>query len=197
MRIIGGQLGGLRFEAPPGDLTRPTSDRVREGLASALQSRGAFESADVLDLFAGSGALSFEAISRGARRAVLVENQRRVVNAVLEVARTIGVDQQVEMLCLDLVRDPAAAAQCIAQSHPEPFDLVFADPPYQAIDAVVPLLKQLRDRALFHPGSIMVIEHATAHAPQTLSDFAFLAKYRYGDTTVVLLRCTPQGEDLS
>ena len=76
MRIVGGSLGGRRFSGPPGDATRPTSERVREAIASALDARGWIEGAVVLDLFAGTGALAFEALSRGADRAFLVERSR-------------------------------------------------------------------------------------------------------------------------
>lgn len=195
MRIIGGRLGGLRFRGPPGRLTRPTPERVREGLASALEARGVIKNARVLDLFAGTGALSFEAISRGALRAVLVEKDRRVVSAIAEIASSIGVQQNVAILCMDLTRDPAAATKGILRCHPDPFDLVFADPPYPVIDAVPPLLDELRIRGCLHSRSFVAIEHATGHVPTGLSGFALLAEYRYGDTTVALLGCKRQEKE--
>ena len=86
MRIVGGRLSGRRFGAPGGRGTRPTSDRAREALGSALESRGAFDDAHVLDLFAGTGALGFEALSRGASDAVMVDCDPRVVRQIKQSA---------------------------------------------------------------------------------------------------------------
>ena len=82
MRIVGGRLSGRRFGATKGRGTRPTSDRVREALASALDARAAFDQASVLDLFAGTGALSFEALSRGAAEAVLVDRDPEALGQI-------------------------------------------------------------------------------------------------------------------
>ncbi len=195
MRIIGGQLGGLRFKGPPGGLTRPTPERVREGLASALESRDGFCGKSVLDLFAGTGALSFEALSRGASRALLVDNDRDALRAIGEVARRLGIWERLDAMCLDLVRDPKGAAERIAMAGSGRFDLVFADPPYDQIDAVPPLLDELLARNALAPGSIVAIEHAKKRAPHGLEKMAEVASYRYGDTAVVLLRCSGPRED--
>jgi 16S rRNA (guanine966-N2)-methyltransferase len=188
MRIIGGKLGGLRFRAPPGRATRPTADRVREGIASVLEARGAFQDALVLDLFAGTGALSFEALSRGASRALTVDHNRRILRALTEVAASLGLAEKITPLYLDLLRDPVAAADQIWRLQGSPFDLVFADPPYRYITGLPDLLAALVKRGLITSAGSIVIEYATKEPLPDLEAFVRVASYRYGDTTVALLR---------
>ena len=121
MRIIAGAWRGRAIEAPPGQSTRPTADRARESLFSMLASRlGSFEELRVADLFAGSGALGFEALSRGAADAVFVEND---ANAAASIRRNAG-----KLGATDRSRVIAGSALRLPKS--EPFDLIFADPPY-------------------------------------------------------------------
>jgi 16S rRNA (guanine966-N2)-methyltransferase len=121
MRIIAGKWRGRTIEAPPGRGTRPTADRVRETLFSMLASRlGSFEDLRIADVFAGSGALGFEALSRGARSATFVENDSAAVAAIRRSAEKLGCAVQV------------LAGSAFALPRAEPFDLVFADPPYAA-----------------------------------------------------------------
>jgi 16S rRNA (guanine966-N2)-methyltransferase len=188
MRIIGGRFGGLRFKGPPDRATRPTADRVREALASILEARGAFVDAVVLDLFSGTGALCFEALSRGAARAVAVDNDRRAIQAIAEVAKTLNVADRIDILRLDLLKDPTAIAERIARAEQGPFDLVFADPPYRNITALPALLGALAKRSIFGSTTLVVVEHATKQPPTHLVALIPLASYRYGDTTLTLLR---------
>jgi 16S rRNA (guanine966-N2)-methyltransferase len=119
MRIIAGVWRGRPLLAPPGASTRPTADRVREALFSMLASRiGTFEGLRVADLFAGSGALGLEALSRGAAYCVFVENDRAAAEAIRANIATLGAPGEV------LARGAEHAA------FPEPFDLAFLDPPY-------------------------------------------------------------------
>jgi 16S rRNA (guanine966-N2)-methyltransferase len=121
MRIIAGEWRGRTIEAPPGQGTRPTADRVRETLFSMLASRlGSFEDLRVADLFAGSGALGFEALSRGAASATFVESDTQAGAAVRRNAHKLGVAERVRVI--------AGSALALRQS--EPFDLILADPPY-------------------------------------------------------------------
>ena len=121
MRIIAGAWRGRPIEAPPGQGTRPTGDRVRETLFSMLASRlGSFEDLRVADLFAGSGALGFEALSRGAAHATLVERDAAVAAVIRRNADKFGASDRVRIL----------SSSAIALPQSEPFDLVFADPPY-------------------------------------------------------------------
>jgi 16S rRNA (guanine966-N2)-methyltransferase len=119
MRIISGKWRGRALEAPPGLATRPTADRVRETLFSMLVSRvGNFEDLRVADLFAGSGALGFEALSRGAAHATFVENDSKAAATIRGNAAKLGADVQV------------FASSALALPRSAPFDLIFADPPY-------------------------------------------------------------------
>jgi 16S rRNA (guanine966-N2)-methyltransferase len=121
MRIIAGTWRGRTIDSPPGPATRPTADRVRETLFSMLASRlGSFENLRIADLFAGSGALGFEALSRGATHATFVENDAKAV-AVIRANAT-------KLRALDHILVVPGSALGLPQS--EPFDLIFADPPY-------------------------------------------------------------------
>lgn len=121
MRIIAGAWRGRTIEAPPGAATRPTGDRVRETLFSMLASRlGSFEELRVADLFAGSGALGLEALSRGAASATFVESDAAAVAAVRRNAEKLGATGRARVI----------AGSALALPRSEPFDLVFADPPY-------------------------------------------------------------------
>lgn len=121
MRIIAGEWRGRTIEAPPGQATRPTADRVRETLFSMLASRlGSFEELRVADLFAGSGALGLEALSRGASSATFVESDAKAAAVLRRNADTLRASHRVQIL-------PGSA---LALPQSKPFDLIFADPPY-------------------------------------------------------------------
>ena len=121
MRIIAGQLRGRTLEAPKGQSTRPTGDRVREALFSMLASRvGSFEGLRVADLYAGSGALGFEALSRGAAFATFVETDPPAQAAIKANAAKLGVAERVRIL----------GGSALALPRSDPFELIFADPPY-------------------------------------------------------------------
>src|SRR4051812_1990207 len=110
MRIVGGRLGGRRIAPPPGNVTRPTSGRVREALASALDARGAIVGRNVLDLYAGTGALGFEMLSRGAEHVVFVERDAKVAEHIRRAARELDVTASVEILREDASKAKAQAA---------------------------------------------------------------------------------------
>ena len=123
MRIIAGEWRGRRLQTPPGMDTRPTADRVRETLFSMLVSRlGAFDGLRVADLFAGSGALGFEALSRGAAFACFVERDGKAAAAIRANAADLGARDRVQII----------GGSALALPRSEPFDLIFADPPYAA-----------------------------------------------------------------
>ena len=121
MRIIAGQFRGRTLDAPSGLSTRPTGDRVREALFSMLASRiGSFEGLRVADLYAGSGALGFEALSRGAVHATFVETDGAAQGAIKANAAKLGVADHVRIL----------GASALALPRSDAYDLIFADPPY-------------------------------------------------------------------
>jgi 16S rRNA (guanine966-N2)-methyltransferase len=172
-RIIGGVAGGRRI-AVPSTGTRPTSDRVREALFSALEARGAIEDAEVLDLYAGSGALGIEALSRGASTAVLVERDPRacaVIQANIGVAGVRGA----------LVR--RASVPAYLRRTPGPVDLVLVDPPYSdPIDDVVALLP-----GWTRSGALVVVERdARSPAPAWPDGLEPEEPRTYGETTLHL-----------
>lgn len=154
MRLTGGRLARRTLAAPKGEATRPTTDRVREALFSALASRQSLDGARVADLFAGSGALGLEAISRGACHATFVESH----GPTLAVARANAAALGVADACL-FVRADALA--WLARPPSEPFDVVFADPPY-ALGAI-PTLPALA-RPHLAAGGLFVLEHDARHA---------------------------------
>ena len=188
MRIISGRLRGHRFKGPLGNSTRPTPERAREGLASALEVRDAISGASVLDLFAGTGALSFEALSRGAERALLVEKDEQAISAIIDSANALKLLNKVQTLSLDLLRNPSYTATRIASINGKPFSLVFADPPYSDSDSLTPLLKELAAQGRLSKGCYVVIEHATGYIPQGINQLGSVASYRYGDTAIAIVR---------
>ena len=146
MRIIAGKWRGRPIEAPPGRGTRPTADRVRETLFSMLASRlGSFEDLRVADLFAGSGALGFEALSRGAASVTFVDSDSAAAAAIRRNANKFGVTVQV------------FSSSALALPRSEPFDLIFADPPYSAGSGTAAVASALKAGWLA-PGSWMSVE---------------------------------------
>lgn len=184
MRVIAGELGGRRLAAPAGDRTRPTIDRVREALFSVL---GSVAGDRVLDLFAGSGALGIEALSRGAQHAVFVESWR-VAAATLDANLTsLGLRARADVLRL---RVEAAQRELIARG---PFDLVFCDPPWPDIGKVTPALAELLRAPILAPGARVVLEHP-ARAPFELAgspELTALTQRAWGDTGVTVLQRQP------
>jgi 16S rRNA (guanine966-N2)-methyltransferase len=160
-RIIAGAAGGRRLSVPAGRGTRPTSDRAREGLfATILAIHGPLDGARVLDLYAGSGAVGLEALSRGASDVLLVESDpraARVIRGNIEAVRLPGARLLGERVERVLARGPG--------DHP-PRDVVFADPPFAATAAEVErLLAALRDRGWLAPGALVAVERATRSGP--------------------------------
>ena len=154
MRIISGYLRRRQLKAPKGQITRPTTDRVRESLFNMLASRIDFEEADVLDLFAGTGALGFEAISRGAAAATLIDVNPRVMRVCRENAIQLDVEESCVFFQVDAVS--------FLKSYSGPsFNVIFADPPYE-----LTALPKLPDAALAHLSSdgAFVLEHDQTHS---------------------------------
>jgi 16S rRNA (guanine966-N2)-methyltransferase len=173
MRVIAGRLGGRRLTAPRGLATRPTSDRVREALFSAL---GDVSGARVLDLYAGTGALGIEALSRGAAHATFVESARPALAALRENLAALGL----EGAALVVARPVAAAA--LRGS----FDLIFADPPYAAVAEVPAALAALAAAGALAPGVRVVVEHAARDPAPAIGGLAPRPSRNYGDTAVTV-----------
>ncbi|MBD8869013.1 16S rRNA (guanine(966)-N(2))-methyltransferase RsmD [Nocardioides donggukensis] len=154
-RIIGGSAGGRRLRTPPGSATRPTSDRVREALFSALEARvGTLSGLRFLDLYAGSGAIGLEARSRGAAAVTLVERDRRTARLISENATALGLGP-VEVLA-------AGVETTLARTPPAAYDVVFLDPPYpMPDDDVTAALTALVRHGWVAPEGMVVVERGT------------------------------------
>lgn len=148
MRIIAGEWRGRAIEAPAGAATRPSADRLRETLFSMLVSRlGNFEELRVADLFAGSGALGFEALSRGAAEATFVENDAKAVAAIRRNAEKLGAGDRVRII----------SGSALALPRSNPFDLIFADPPYAAASGSA-VVHGIGKAAWLAPGGWLAVE---------------------------------------
>jgi 16S rRNA (guanine966-N2)-methyltransferase len=184
LRIVGGRLSGRRFRGP-GKRTRPTAERVREAMFSALVARDAVSDARVLDLFSGTGALAFEALSRGATSAVAVDDDRRAASAIRTDAEVLGLTSELDVVVLDLLRAPKKAAERLARRGP--FDLILADPPYADAQRAIGLLEALAKAGGVAPDALVVLEHASADELSLGARLASVASYRYGSTAVAFL----------
>ncbi len=181
LTITGGTLRSRRVPTPPGRAVRPTPARVKEALFSILGAR--IDDARVLDLFAGSGALGFESLSRGAAHVTFVEKHRPTADALRAVARELGVAEQVEVV--------AAPAERAVRAVAGRYDLVFADPPYaQPYPAAA--LAVLRERRAIDAGTTVVFEHAAHEPAPSDSAMAVERTERYGAVALAFLRPLPE-----
>lgn len=192
MRIISGFLGGRRLHAKVSAGTRPTSDRVREALGSVLATRGAFEDAQVLDLFAGTGALGLEAISRGARAVLAVDSGNAALRCLDQNVRELGLEAQVRRRKLDLLQRPERVLDVLLGGETTPFSLIFADPPYRELPRFLPLLSALSRHSAIAADALFVIEHARGSHLDEVSGLRVVGHYLYGDSALTLLARAPQ-----
>jgi 16S rRNA (guanine966-N2)-methyltransferase len=178
-RIIGGAVGGRRINTPRGAATRPTSDRVREALFSAVESScGSLRGLRFLDLYAGSGAVGLEAWSRGAGVVTLVESDRRTASLISDNARAIGFARA------HVVAGPVAAT--LRRAPGAPYDVVFLDPPYPLDDeSVAADLAALDRHGWLVPGALVVVERSVrSPGPAWPPGFTDTREKRYGETVL-------------
>jgi 16S rRNA (guanine966-N2)-methyltransferase len=168
MRVISGEFGGRRLVAPEGETTRPTTDKVRQAVFNSLDSMGVLDGAVVADLYAGSGALGIEAISRGAERAVFVERDRQALHALRENIATLKIDDRCTVHATDVMAWVPAMRNV---------DIAFIDPPY-AFEAWAALLK------LVDVGLVVAESDDPIEPPEGWEQ---LRSRRYGRTWVTLL----------
>ncbi len=184
MRVIAGELRGRRLLAPRGWRVRPTSDRVREAVFSAI---GEIGGAGVLDLYCGTGALAVEALSRGAARATLVDRDTRPALGNIEA---LGLGERAELVRADVVawlRTPASGAG-------DRFDLIFVDAPYRLADRIGPELDSLLPPLLAEGGR--VIAEGSAARPLELPSLVRIRERRYGGTTVSFFTAPDAGSEV-
>jgi len=197
LKIIGGYLSGRNILSVPGEETRPPLARVREAVANILQPR--IEEAQVLDLFAGTGSYSFELISRGAQRAVLIDKNPKAVEVIKKNVARMGLEDQVKV-----IRGNALNVIDQLASKNESYDIIIVAPPYfTGLD--VSSMKKLSDTNLLAPGGIIVLQQSMDE--QFVDTYGILKSrktYKYGDTRITTYvakdvddKCDdPEAEDL-
>jgi len=187
LRVIAGEARGRRLVAPEGGAVRPTKDMVREAQFSALDARGAIVDARVLDLYAGSGALAIEALSRGAETATFVERNRDAIGAIRTNLQTLGYEDRSKVVAGD-------AARFVEGPPPPdaPFDLVLADPPYDTSDEdVTALLAALMAPGWVADDAIISVERPVRHTVVAPEGCTNGWERTFGDTLLTLCWKSP------
>ena len=187
LRVIAGSAGGIPLGCPKGDNVRPTMDQVRGAIYSSLAAR--VPDARVLDLFAGTGGLGIEALSRGAASVTFVERDRRAVDCIRENLTKTRLGTGTELICLDVFTFLARAVGRV-------YDLVFADPPYttrdQAEDFAARLLAHEALAAILDPEGLFILEKSPQHVlPQMPQGWEVIRQKRYGTAEVLFIRRVP------
>ncbi|MBR2569689.1 MAG: 16S rRNA (guanine(966)-N(2))-methyltransferase RsmD [Paenibacillus sp.] len=181
MRVISGSARGRTLKAVPGMNTRPTTDKVKEALFSMIGPY--FEGGVVLDLFAGTGGLGIEAISRGMDKAIFIDMDTKAIDTIRYNVKVASVESKAE-----IYRNDAKRALKVLEKRGSQFDLVFMDPPYRYTDADQ-LLATMIEGQLLGEDAVIVIEHDSAHQyPETIQSFTSWKQAKYGDTTLSLYR---------
>ena len=180
MRLVGGNLRGRRLEAPSGREIRPTSDRTREAIFNILAHADwapEIEGALVLDAFCGTGALGLEALSRGAARAIFMDQGREALDLVRRNVSALGLAERCEIMRADATRPPHARAPCT---------LLFLDPPY-AKELASTALVALQERGWVAPGALAVVEVGIDDPFAPASGWQLLDTRPYGETRVLFI----------
>ena len=172
MRVIAGTAKGVRLQTLEGEATRPTTERVKEALMSAVQFD--IEGRRVLDLFAGSGQLGVEALSRGAASCVFVDRSAEAAAVVRKNLQAAGLFTQSQVLCLDSLS--------YLTRPKERFDLVFLDPPYRI--STDPACKAMAEAGILMDGALVVIEHDVRVTPAPEKCYELIDKRQYRDTVI-------------
>ena len=174
MRIVGGSARGRKLFIPEASPVRPTSERIKEALFNII---GPVEGKSFLDLFAGTGNVGLEALSRGAARGVFVEKDRILARAIGRNVASCRFSQTAEILCSDFNRALGMLAE-----RPDAFDILFADPPYEA-GFVGPVIAALKDGNRMAPGGLLILQHSVREAaPDAGPRLVMTGRRGYGDT---------------
>lgn len=189
-RVIAGSAGGRRLAVPPGTGTRPTSDRMREGLFSTWESLHGLAAARVLDLYAGSGAVGLEALSRGADHALLVETDPKAAQSIRDNIKAVGLPGAE-------FRSGKAEQVIAARAGGEPYDIVFLDPPYAVgHDDLREILLTLRSNGWLTDDALVTVERSTRSGAFPWPEgFEPLRSRKYGEGTLWYGRAAFTGED--
>jgi 16S rRNA (guanine966-N2)-methyltransferase len=179
VRVVAGTLRGRKLRAVAGEVTRPTADRVKEALFSIL---GPLDGARVLDLYAGTGALGIEALSRGAGHSVFVESSREALSVLKANVEALTLSDRVAVVASEVAR----AKRAIERERP--YDLVFVDPPYEELaKALVTVADLTTSFELLTSEGVLVVEHASRDAV-LLPNLEAVDTRRYGSTTLTFFR---------
>ncbi len=182
MRIITGTLKGRRLKAPASGEVRPTSDRTKEGMFNVIDARRYFDNLLVLDLFAGSGNLGFEAISRGVKQVTFVDSNRASIKIIEETAAQFGVSDQVRTVYSDVDR--------YIKGFSQKYDLVFADPPYDYPEMEA-LIEKVLEGGWLDDGGWFLLEHDKRHNFAEHPNCVFSKPY---GRTIVTIFAVPDSE---
>jgi 16S rRNA (guanine966-N2)-methyltransferase len=180
MRIIAGEFRSRKLMAPDTGATRPTSDRARESLFNALTHLKSFDGANVLDLFAGSGALGFEAMSRGAVRVTFVEHQLAAKRMIDRNALALGAQSRVHCVRQD--------AQEFLMGAATQYDFILADPPYDALNESAQAMSRVFEHAWLAPDGLMAVEHRTGQRPVVSQHAEEVRSLTVGEASFLILR---------
>ncbi|MBJ6363331.1 16S rRNA (guanine(966)-N(2))-methyltransferase RsmD [Paenibacillus sp. GCM10012307] len=188
MRVIAGEAKGRPLKAVPGNQTRPTTDKVKEAIFSMIGPF--FDGGWALDLFAGTGGLGIEAISRGMERAVFVDLERQSIDIIRKNVAAAHMEDRAE-----IYKNDARRAIKLLEKRNLAFRLVFLDPPYRMKDADV-LMNELAERRLVEPEAIIMVEHESGyHYPEQTGAYIQLKRAEYGETTVSIYCYRPNDQD--
>lgn len=181
MRIIAGEAKGRRINAPVGRETRPTSDRVKESIFNILGDR--VPGAKILDLFAGTGNMGLEAISRGAEHCIFIDSSKEAIRIIHENINTLKYQDKCEVYNND-----AIAAMEILNKRNIKFDIIFLDPPYHK-NIITTVLKTLNNTEILNHNGLIIAEHDNKDiVPDVFNEFIMIKKAEYGNTTVSFYR---------
>jgi 16S rRNA (guanine966-N2)-methyltransferase len=173
LKIIGGEFGGRLLKTPKGDATRPTTSMARQAIFNRCQHQ--IEGARVLDLFAGSGAIGFEALSRGATFVTFVDSHKQAIACIKENAKILHIEEKCQVLQMQV-----AGALSLLK---EPYDLIYIDPPYDL--PVLELLEEIGKKKILKTGGILFFEERfKKNPPPHLSHLSYVDSRRYGEALI-------------
>ncbi|NEW05500.1 16S rRNA (guanine(966)-N(2))-methyltransferase RsmD [Paenibacillus sp. SYP-B3998] len=181
MRVISGSAKGRLLKAVPGTSTRPTTDKVKESIFSMIGPY--FDGGQVLDLFAGTGGLGIEALSRGMNRAVFIDIEKKSVDTIQHNLQATGLKEQAEIYRTDATR----ALKSLAKREQQ-FELVFLDPPYK-MKVIAELISSMEAQGLLEAQAIIVVEHDVKDVlVESIGEFVQQRRAEYGDTAVTIYK---------
>ncbi|AHV97296.1 16S rRNA (guanine(966)-N(2))-methyltransferase RsmD [Paenibacillus sabinae] len=187
MRVVSGTAKGRPLKSVPGTGTRPTTDKVKEAIFSMIGPY--FDGGDCLDLFAGTGGLGIEALSRGIGSAVFIDKEPKSIDTVRENLKTAKLEEQAEVY-----RNDANKALVALEKRGRRFDLVFLDPPYRHKFGDE-LMAMMIDKGLLREGAVIVLEHESGYEyPELIPGFIRMRHAVYGETAVSIYRYEPGAE---